>query len=460
MVTSGAPLAQASFRDPAGFLVVDGERVLRTVRPEFTADVLAFLRSPLAQKWIQSGRFTPTEVLDAAPGQPLHLVHPRIFFPSYPWEWTPAQLSAAADLTLDLCEQLADAGWILKDATPLNVLFRGPHPVFIDLLSVERRDPENPIWLAYGQFVRTFLLPLAAHKYLGWPLAAALSRRDGYEPSDLHSVLGPFRRWRAPLRSLVTLPVLLERRPASTQSSRIKRSPDVAMGVLKHTLHSLRRSLRRVAPTARESRWSRYSETACHYSENDSADKVSFVRECLSLTQPQDVLDIGANTGFFSRLAAASGARVVAWDTDTVATERSWREAISQQADILPIVADVARPTPAAGWNNAETLSLLHRSRGRFDLVMMLAVLHHLLASDQIPIESVASLAREVTRRWLLIEWVSPADPKFRELSRGRDELYSHLDEDRFLSAFSRYFEAARRVPLANGRILHLLKAR
>ena len=101
-------------------------------------------------------------MLSAEADQPLLLKHPRVFFPSYPWEWTPGQWVAAGELTLELCSQLLHEGWILKDATPLNILFEGSRPVFVDLLSIERRDPGSPLWLAYGQFARTFLLPLAA----------------------------------------------------------------------------------------------------------------------------------------------------------------------------------------------------------------------------------------------------------------------------------------------------------
>jgi hypothetical protein len=100
----------------------------------------------------------------------------------------------------------------------------------------------------------------------------------------------------------------------------------------------------------------------------------------------------------------------------------------------------------------------MDRARGRFDFVCMLAVLHHVLASDQIPLNKVASLVRELTSRWLLIEWVSPSDPLFRRLSCGREALYANLNENAFLSAFSAYFRLNRRLELQNGRILHLFE--
>ncbi len=151
----------ATFRDPAGSLRIHGEDVLRTVHPRYALESLRFLQSDLARRWTGEGHLVASEVVSAEEDQPLLLQHPRVFFPSYPWEWTPSQWVAAAELTLELCGQLLHEGWILKDATPLNILFDGSRPVFVDLLSIERRDPRSPLWLAYGQFARTFLLPLA-----------------------------------------------------------------------------------------------------------------------------------------------------------------------------------------------------------------------------------------------------------------------------------------------------------
>jgi SAM-dependent methyltransferase len=209
-----------------------------------------------------------------------------------------------------------------------------------------------------------------------------------------------------------------------------------------------------------ESHWSSYTQSAVHYSTEDLNWKTSFVSDCISEFRPKRILDIGSNTGFFSRLAAKNGATVVAWDADTSAVEHGWREAHTVQASVTSLVADFARPTPSAGWNNAETSSLLDRARGQFDLVIMLAVMHHLLASDQIPLEQIARLTRELTTKWLLIEWVNPDDGKFRELSHGRDSLYRDLSEERFLSAFSTHFKPVRRDVLHNRRVLFVMETK
>ncbi|MGA8111441.1 MAG: class I SAM-dependent methyltransferase [Acidobacteriaceae bacterium] len=460
-----AELTLETFRDPAGSLRVDGNRVLRRVNAEAAGAALAFLRSDLAHKWVEQGRLIETR-FPASEDRELTLEHPRIFFPSYPWEWTPAAWIAAADLTLDFCEALLERGWILKDATPLNILFEGARPVFVDVLSVEAHDPASPLWLAYGQFVRTFLLPLAAYAWLGWPLTATIYKRDGYEPGDLAPWLGMGRRWREPFRSLVTLPLMLEKSggAGSGAPSQVHQAPEVAAGVLRRNLGNLRKHLRRVEAQIHghrgASRWSDYAQSADHYAGEDQQRKRGFVREALEAAVARHVLDLGANSGVYSRIAVEAGADVVAWDTDLPATGENWREAQARGLPVTALIANPARPTPAAGWRTAENLSLLDRARGRFDCVMMLGFIHHLLLSEQIPLSEIAGLLRELTTGWAIVEWVPGPDPRFVDLLRGREALYGHLDEPAFLEAVERHFTVVLREALPNGRVLFLLQAR
>jgi hypothetical protein len=450
-------IAQGTFRDPEGRLYQDGDRILREVYPQHAPTALAWLQSPLAQRWIQQRRMVPTQILAAESGEPVLLEHERIFFPTYPWEWTPGQWVDAASLTLDLCEEALDCGLILKDATPLNILFSGPRSIFVDVLSFEQRDRHSPLWIAYAQFVRTFLLPLCAYVHLGWPLAASLQRRDGYVPADLAPFLPPLRRWRYPLRSLVTLPQLLEKK-AQAGTRRPQVSEELSAFAVRRLLRSTRKLLRSLVPPARASRWSGYTQTASHYKSSDQEAKQAFVRSSLESVRPARVLDVGANTGVYSRIAVESGADVVAWDTDVQAADLNWQTAHRSGLSILPVIADFARPTPAVGWQNRESVSLLDRAKGQFDCVMMLGVLHHLLIADQIPLDAIFKQLHDISRRWAIIEWIPQGDSQFDELCRGRQELYSHLTEEYFVHTLSRRFAIRGRDQLPNGRTLCLVE--
>jgi SAM-dependent methyltransferase len=457
-IESTASRIHGTFRDPQGRLYRDGNRILREIYAEHAERVLAWIESPLAEHWFRQGKMPSTKVLRNEQGQNALLQHERVFFPTYPWEWTPGQWKHAASLTLDLCEEALDSGFILKDATPLNVLFSGPRAIFVDVLSFEERDVLNPLWIAHAQFVRTFLLPLAAYTYLGWPLSATQYRRDGYESADLAPWLPFIQRWRNPLRSLVSIPLLLQKgvfdKSTRARSYRPKVSQEVSAHVLRNTLRSTRRLLNSLATPTHTSRWSKYTETACHYKSEDHSAKQDFVCRTLSGARPSRVLDVGANTGVYSRIAAEAGSEVIAFDIDVQAADLNWRTAFERGLSILPVIADFARPTPSVGWQNSENDSLLSRAEGQFDCVLMLGILHHLLVADQIPLIAVVDQLAQITRRWAILEWIPKEDSQFAGLCRGREELYAHLDKEFFLQILSSRFLVRNHESLPNGRTM------
>ncbi len=467
------PRAQRTFRDPAGSVELRANGAFRFIQPAFEGELLEFLTSSLAPELVKGGRLVSSEVLApsvaahlSAEGEyerePMVLRHPLIAFPSYPWEWSSALWLAAAELTLTLSQDLLAEGWILKDATPLNVLFQGTEPVFVDVLSIAKLDKTTPIWFAYGQFVRTFLLPMIAHAQLGWPLRATIGRRDGYEPEELYPLLSPPARVSQPMLSAVTLPSLLGRMRSAkantaegdTPPAGKQRDPELVEHILRGTFRKLLKQMRRAVPAPRASRWTAYSGTATHYSEADHAAKRAFVAAALRAAHPRRVLDVGCNSGVYSELAAEAGAEVVAIDTDEQTIDRLYRRLGGSGKRILPLVVDLANPSPAVGWRNSESKSFLSRCSGTFDGVLMLAVIHHLLLHDQVPLQEVAELCATLTTGTLIIEWVPPTDVMFRELVRGRDAIFAALTETAFRYSFAPFFITIAEHTLENGRVL------
>lgn len=456
----------ASFRDPGGRLVLVRDRVLRFVNAAGLDDVRALLASPAAQSLFAAGALVPSRILErdevhrldgdaelrslSASKPNLVLEHERIPFPSFPYEWPPEMLYEAALLTLDLALRFLPENLGLKDATPYNVLFRGPNPVFIDVLSFERRHPADPVWRPYAQFIRAFLLPLLANRRFGVPLdQLLLGRHDGIEPDEVYRWTSPLGRLSPALLSLVSIPVWLGNRrnqdDPSIYRQELSDSPEKAAFILRAILNGLRRRLRKTEPPpGKTSAWFTYLDSNNNYSAEHFDAKRHFVESAVADLRPRRVLDVGCNTGLFSAIAARAGASVVAVDADPVVVGETWRIARAEQLDILPVVANIARPTPATGWRNREFPSFLDRACGSFDMVLMLAVLHHILITERVPLDEVVDLAAELTTGSLLIEFIAPQDSMFRRLVRGRESLFADLTLPAFEAAFQRRFDVER----------------
>jgi SAM-dependent methyltransferase len=473
-----------SFRDPSGSLLnVDG-RVIRIVNSCGVRDLTAFLSSKLCCSFVATGRLVGTKLLGIEAAEDLLeypdvqslydrsedsvlVEHERIPFQSFPYEWPAEMLHAAGILTLDLAEAALKEGLGIKDATPYNVLFRGPSPAFVDVLSFEQRDLGDPIWLPYAQFVRTFLLPLLANKRFGIPLDQLLTtRRDGLEPEDVYRLCSALQKLRPPFLTLASIPTWLNRkRNQDDQRIYQKKSwdnPAKARFFLESLFKRLRRTLKRLEPDShRRSNWSDYMASNNNYTKEHFVAKHSFVEDAMCEFRPGRVLDVGCNTGEFSEIAAGSGARVVAIDYDAAVVGETWRRAVAGKLDILPLVVNLTRPSPGIGWRNQECLGFLDRAHAQFDALLMLAVVHHMLVTERIPLPDIIELAAELTTDLLVIEFIAPDDSMFRRIVRGREQLFADLTPELFEATCRRRFDIVRTQHIAGTkRWLYLMRRR
>ena len=472
-----------SFRDPLGRLFLFKDRALRLTNKQGAAALLDFLSTDTAQNLTDSGRLVRTCVLDASAdsvsshiqeietqlkssSDHVLLEHDRIPVQSFPYEWPPEMLHAAGALTLDLADAALTENYLLKDATPYNVLFVDWRPVFVDVLSFERRDPRDPTWLPFNQFVQTFLLPLLVNKHYGFRLDQLLTmNRDGIEPAQVARLSGRLQKLSPLFLSLVSIPHWLNKKQPlqddAVYEPKKTGDPQRARFILQQQLKRLRRQLAKVVPDAgATSDWSEYMTPNKYFSLEYLKAKESFVVQTLTEIKPRRVLDVGCNTGYFSALAARNGAKVVAIDQDPGVVGALWRRAAAENLTILPLVVNLARPTPAIGWRNEECPSFLDRTCGVFDTVLMLAVLHHMLVVEQIPLAAILELVAQLTSEYLVIEFVTPEDPMFRHLVRGRTELFAHLNRELFESTARRWFEIVQVEDLLATRSIYLLRKR
>jgi SAM-dependent methyltransferase len=405
----------------------------------------------------------PPDVRAQIPDGSLIVEHQPIPFPNYPYEWPAEMLRSAAALTLQLARKAVGAGFVLKDATPYNVMFDGPSPVFLDLTSFRRRDPLGSLWPPYAQFVRTFVYPLLGSRFFGLrPDEMLLANRDGLEPGRMLALCPVYRRLVPPFLGAVTIPALFERDgrnvPPNGYRMRLARDAEEAAFVLDRLFDRAQRMLDGHRARPRRGGAFGYMNGGHGYAPAQFGEKERFLVKTFERWPPRKVLDIGCNAGHFSLMAARHGARVVAIDRDPDVAGALWRSAREAKANVLALVVDIARPPGACGWANRECESFLGRARGQFDYVLLLALLHHLLVSERAPLAEIFALAAELTTQFAVVEYIDPADAQFQQIARGRGELHRELTRESFESAAGRFFQVVEAHDVSPSRRIYLLR--
>lgn len=450
----------ASFRDPAGFVFEQDGVVYRQVNEAYRGDYDRLVRSGLYDALVERDLLIRHDEIPAAASRDqraYRILRPRrIPFVSYPYEWCFSQLADAARTTLAIQQTALAHGMSLKDASAYNIQFLDGRAVLIDTLSFERYEPGRP-WVAYRQFCQHFLAPLALMSTVDVRLGQ-LSRvfLDGV-PLDVASRLLPLRTLgRLSLSSHIHLHARAGRRFADRRvaETRLRMSLTAMRGLV----DSLTAAVARLAPRVHDTGWAQYEDTTT-YSAEARASKERTVRAFLQRLRPAVVWDLGANTGRFSRAAAEAGAFTLAFDADHDATERHYRACRdAAQGRVLPLIVDLANPSPGIGWANAERSSLA--SRGPADVVLALALVHHLAIGNNLPFERIADVLRDLGA-YAIVEFVPKVDVRVQQLLANRTDRFDDYSQADFEQAFSRRFDLCERVPIPETtRILYLMRGR
>ena len=432
-----------SFRDPAGYVFVSDNVVYRRIEAVGREAYESLMRSGLYDALVSDGLLVAHEDIGPRPEQPgaWTVIRPeRVPMVSYPYEWCFSQLRDAALLLLRVQKRALDFGLSLKDASAYNIQFLRGGPVFIDTLSFEPHRP-GP-WVAYRQFCQHFYAPLLLASASD-PRLSRLSQvfLDGV-PLTLASRLLPSSSW---LRPGPLMHVHLHAKAETTLSRPIEGSDPATTrhrGLTPRALTPLLESLERAIHAVRwkpRSRWAAYYTAQPASYEQEAFDrKRETVTEWLQRLRPGTVWDLGANTGRFSQIAAEQGASTIAFDADPACVELMYGEVRSaSRKNLLPLVSDLANPSPAIGWGNAERMTL--EQRGPADLVMALALVHHLAIGNNVPFDAMAEYFSRIGRR-LIIEFVPPSDGMVQQMMAGRADISGRYTEDQFERAFASRF--------------------
>jgi SAM-dependent methyltransferase len=376
------------------------------------------------------------------------LSHERLPFISYPYEWPFSMLKDAALLQLRLTFAALAEDLTLKDASPYNVQWRGSQPVFIDIGSIERARAGEP-WTAYRQFCMLYLYPLLLEAHRGVAFQPWLRGSfDGISPLEFRRLFARRDSLRSGMLRHVFLHASMERRHAD-RGANVRRELEAAgfdKRLVESNVTQMTRLVNKLRPRAHESAWQDYGRT-CGYSDSETLAKEDFVRRAAGGRHRSLVWDLGCNDGRYSRIASERSELTIAVDSDRAVVDALYQSLRGEDnRSILPLVLDLADPSPAIGWRNRERMTFLER--GRPDLALCLALVHHLSIGRNIPLRELVDWLRSLDCE-VVVEFPARADPMVqRLLGAKRADAHPDYDVETFDSLLRERFEVVDLVEL------------
>ncbi|PKG56041.1 class I SAM-dependent methyltransferase [Shewanella sp. GutDb-MelDb] len=462
----GIEVHSASFRDNSGFIFSKQGSLYRQVNSSYKEEFDAYVDSGLHQALVNKGYIVDHEEvnLDEHCRENVHKVIKPVLIPylTYPYEWSFSQLQDAAKLTLNIQLLALDFGFTLKDASAFNIQFYEGRPILIDTLSFTQYK-QGP-WAAYRQFCQHFLAPLLLKKYCDHRLGRMAELFIDGIPLDLASRLLPLRTWfsfntlsHIHLHSKMQSHYSASGDDGSQRMAKVNSKMDITkLGALITNLKSYVEGLRW---SSANTEWGDYYDHT-NYSKTSMQGKQDLIESYLkNLGKKVSLLgDLGANNGHFSRLASQYSHRVVSFDFDELAVERNYLKARAEgDTKLLPVVLDLFNPSPSIGWGNEERSSFVYREK--FDVIIALALIHHLAISNNVPLNKIITLLHNLVTDCLIIEFVPKTDSQVEHLLSTREDIFPDYHEQGFEQALQGYFTVTSKdkVPDSN-RMLYCLK--
>ena len=439
----------SSFKDPCAFVYIENGNLFRRFSKNYIPVYQKFINSGLYERLIKENLIIPHEEISS------DTIKPKKVFISYPWEWCFSQLKDAALAVLKIQNIALDYDMTLKDANCFNMQFYNNKPVLIDTSSFENYTEGEP-WTPYKQFCENFLAPLALAAYKDICLSSLLLLNINGIPLELASKLLPLSsKFNLNLFTHIHLHSTLQNK-YSDKTKQINKM-FISKLQLKSIIDNLIKSVENIKLKNAATQWENYY-TFTNYEEKSFQLKKDIINNYKNIIRPEFVLDFGSNTGVFSRIFSEENIKVLALDFDRLAVEKNYlRSKELKETNIFPMVFDIVNPSPALGWANQERKTLPDRVLNA-DLILSLALIHHLRFTYNIPFYKIAEYFSGIAE-YLIIEFVDKKDSQVQKMLLNRKDIFDDYYEENFETEFNKFYNIKdKNKIIGTERTLYLMK--
>ncbi|MTK52792.1 class I SAM-dependent methyltransferase [Paludibacter sp.] len=447
-----------SHRDKTSRVVEKNGIYYRYIFQAYKKDYDVLMLSGLYHVLIKKGLLIPhDEVMIDVDDSTVYkrLLPEQINFQSFPFEWSYSQWRKVVLTCLEINHIALQYGMILKDATPFNFYLKEGRAILLDTSSfISFNDGDN--WIAYRQFCEELLAPFALMYFSGQRWARLYQ-------THMHGLPLAFVSKQLPIRSWFNTTCLMhlhmhakfdyQKINNKTSDSRVFNS--TKLQILFRLIQSNVRKWE--TPYTYNDHWSGYYKNTIE-SEQYLLEKENIVRQWLTNCNPTKVLDLGANTGKFSKISSKLAEEVIAIESDQHCVDLIEKMTVDENIkNINVLVGELSEPTPSLGILNKELDSLFERTQ--CDVVLCLALIHHLCISSYMSMDQVSEMLSKFSSKYVIIEFIPRDDEKVKILMSGRESTFNDYTEENFVQTFNESFEMMDKTVIPGSkRILYLWK--
>ena len=427
----------SSYKDADGYVFYKNNKVYRSISNEYLSKYNILKEKEFYKKAINSGFLFPFQELKS--DEKMLLECKKIKFISYPPEWTFNELKDAAIFHLNFLSFCLELGVMIKDASPYNIQKVNGKLQFIDLLSFQPIK-DNFAWNAYHQFCKMFLAPLLLTNYLKYNRNKSLINNIEGIPLKLVAKELPVKSY---FNSLALIHIHGQSKYSKKKVKPTYDAPIITLSKTNNIIGHLRNGIEGLTLKLDPGNWLDYKNNI-PYSRTELKLKTDFIQSVFNSNTYKTGLDIGANHELFSNEVYPRSLDLILLENDFATVENLY-QLTSKKTTVLNI--DITAPTPSFGLNLTERLSFLRRVSP--DIILALALIHHLFHSRNIPMHKLAGIFTDY-RCDLIIEYIDSKDEKHQLISNPENK--HPYNQTLFESCFNEHYTLIKKLEVKKGK--------
>lgn len=459
--------------DPQGTVYDAGDSIIRKINSEYFKEIETIYNIYEEMNLHQLG-IVKTEIEHEK-----NLLKHRKHIISYPYEWTANMYKDAVLFHLNLFSALDKSGLTLKDALPNNIVFDFHKPIFVDFISIVSKEKlRDETWLTKNtnytdsrfavfdrMFVPYILIPFLAMGKKDYALSRKLLSENacncGEEVPSWENLLGSgHQRFKSFVKNKIKSFIAQnDSDPIGQAKNLLKSKENLDFLVFNKGMQELVESVDVTPPGSAYASYYHDKNEAFDFEDQIGwTNKQKNIYGLINETKPKRVLDIGANTGWFSIMAEKLGSEVIATDIDESSIDLLYLKAKKEDLKILPLLLsfdDLEKKIFGVSYDEEEykgrdfentPLFMPATERINSDVVLCLGLIHHLVLGMGKDIDGVMEVLSKLTEKTLVLEFVSlkdkliQGDPSFFKNIQSYSEDNYNIDIVR--ESGSRYFRS------------------